>query len=135
MSNQLKTLYFSCSILQPHSYMENAFSDFYGPAEPLDSKIFSPFNLQMMNELGSSYLHSSTTFSNDNKGVQLQDGTNSVDIDEFLDSLLVSSNEYSYENSGAVEQGFVKESGQVLECNIPRGWIFNLFQDVVFLCI
>ncbi|CAN4089443.1 unnamed protein product [Withania somnifera] len=71
-------------------------------SQPLDWKIFSPLHSQLQVELGSSYLQA--PLNNDGgayqKDVQFQYGTNALDINDFLDSVLVSSDEISCEDSG-----------------------------------
>ncbi|CAN4085605.1 unnamed protein product [Withania somnifera] len=68
----------------------------------LDWKIFSPLHSQLQVELGSSYLQA--PLNNDigayQKDVQFQYGTNALDINDFLDSVLISSDELSCEDSG-----------------------------------
>lgn len=95
--------------------------------QPPDSKIFSPLHSQMMNELGSSYLHSPTAFNNDNKGLQYQYGTNSMDIVDFLDSILVSSDEdlrisgvesESPKYLNVIERSLPKDSGSCSESEL-----------------
>lgn len=67
----------------------------------LDWKIFSPLHSQMQVELGSSYLYDPVNFEmgNDNKGMPFQYGTNAIDINKFLSSVLVGTNESSSEES------------------------------------
>lgn len=103
--------------------MENALRGFYDLPQLPDSKIFSPLHSQLMNELGSPYLHSPTTFSNDNNGVQFQcHHTISGDIAEFLDSILVSSDEDSatHHISGVESETpkFAKDSGSCSESDV-----------------
>lgn len=103
--------------------MENALRGFYDLPQPPDSKIFSPLHSQLMNELGSPYLHSPTTFSNDNNGVQFQcHQTISGDIAEFLNSILVSSDEDSatHHISGVESETpkFAKDSGSCSESDV-----------------
>uniref|UniRef100_A0A5B7AGQ1 Putative NAC domain-containing protein 45 n=1 Tax=Davidia involucrata TaxID=16924 RepID=A0A5B7AGQ1_DAVIN len=62
---------------------------------PPDGKISSPLHLQMPVELGSSYLHYPLTndISSERKGVQFQYSTNEQDVTEFLNSVLIDSDE------------------------------------------
>nr|XP_016491940.1 PREDICTED: protein NTM1-like 9 [Nicotiana tabacum] len=68
----------------------------------LDWKICSPLHAQLQVEFGSSYLHAPVIneMSHDQKDVQFQNGTNAFDINEFFNSVLDSSDELSYEDSG-----------------------------------
>uniref|UniRef100_A0A1S3X7M8 Protein NTM1-like 9 n=1 Tax=Nicotiana tabacum TaxID=4097 RepID=A0A1S3X7M8_TOBAC len=70
--------------------------------QPLDWKICSPLHAQLQVEFGSSYVHAPVIneMSHDQKDVQFQNGTNAFDINEFFNSVLDSSDELSYEDSG-----------------------------------
>lgn len=71
-------------------------------SQPFDWKIFSPLHSQLQVELGSSYLQA--PLNNDSgayqKDVQFPYGTNALDINDFLNSVLVGSDEFSCEDSG-----------------------------------
>lgn len=70
--------------------------------EPIDWDIFYPLPSQLQVEFGSSNLHAPMTneISCDQKDVQCQNGINALNTSEFSNSILVSSNEISYEDSG-----------------------------------
>ncbi|KAK2972804.1 hypothetical protein RJ640_028332 [Escallonia rubra] len=94
--------------IQPDPELENALRDFCDPVtEPPDSKIFSPLHSQMQLELGSSYLFNSKAgdsncdFNNNQDGMQFEYDTNALDITEFLNSILCSPDEHSYEDSAS----------------------------------
>ncbi|XP_059304431.1 protein NTM1-like 9 isoform X2 [Lycium ferocissimum] len=79
------------------------FGNFGDPSlQPLDWKIFSPLHSQLQVEFGSSYLQ--VPLNNDisayQKDVQFQYGTNALDINDFLDSVINNSDELSCEDSG-----------------------------------
>ncbi|CAI9087002.1 OLC1v1020953C1 [Oldenlandia corymbosa var. corymbosa] len=82
--------------------------------EGLDWKMFSPLHSQFQVELGSDYLCNPVANdfidNNQQKGIPFQYGTNASDINKFLSSVLVSSDEHSHEDSSinafsAVENG------------------------------
>ncbi|KAH0749821.1 hypothetical protein KY290_029053 [Solanum tuberosum] len=68
--------------------------------EPID---WSPLHSQSQVEFGSSISHGTMTneISSDQKDVQCQNGINDLNTSEFLNSILVSSDELSYEDSEA----------------------------------
>ncbi|KAL3366910.1 hypothetical protein AABB24_011567 [Solanum stoloniferum] len=68
--------------------------------EPID---WSPLHSQSQLEFGSSISHGTMTneISSDQKDVQCQNGINDLNTSEFLNSILVSSDELSYEDSDA----------------------------------
>ncbi|XP_009759914.1 NAC domain-containing protein 62-like [Nicotiana sylvestris] len=89
--------------IPPDMELEKALGNFCDPSmQPLDWKIFSPLHSQLQVELGSSYLQ--TPMNNGigayQKDVQFQYGTNAFDINEFLDSVIINSDEFSCEDSG-----------------------------------
>lgn len=128
-------IYFApCSILQPDPELEKALRDLCEPMpESLDWKIFSPLHSQMQVELGSSYLYNPVNcdVSNNTMSTPFQYGTNALDINKFLNSVLVNTNDSPNEDSGiysisAVESGtpevidgisrsFVKDTGSCSE--------------------
>ncbi|XP_027159677.1 NAC domain-containing protein 14-like isoform X1 [Coffea eugenioides] len=69
--------------------------------EALDWKIFSPLHSQVQLELGSGYMCNpvSNDINCDAKSMASQYGTNTYDVNKFLNSVLVNSDEYSYEES------------------------------------
>ncbi|XP_055825602.1 protein NTM1-like 9 isoform X2 [Solanum dulcamara] len=82
--------------------LEKELGNFCDPSSQPDWKIFSPLHSQMQVELGSSYLQA--PLNNDicgyQKDVQFQYGTNAHEINDFLDSILINSDEFSCEDSG-----------------------------------
>lgn len=88
--------------IPPDPELEQALIDLCGPLpDSLDWKIFSPLHSQMQAELGSSYLYDPVNLDmgNENKGMPFQYGTNAIDINKFLNSVLVGTNESSSEDS------------------------------------
>ncbi|KAJ8536971.1 hypothetical protein K7X08_035372 [Anisodus acutangulus] len=89
--------------IPPVQELDKAFGNFCDPSsQPLDWKIFSPLHSQLQVEFGSSYLQAplNNDLSTYQKDVQFQYGTNSLDINDFLDSVIVNSDEFSCEDSG-----------------------------------
>ncbi|PHU23331.1 NAC domain-containing protein 86 [Capsicum chinense] len=90
--------------IPPAQDLEKELGNFCDPSsQPLDWKIFSPLHSQLQVELGSSYLQA--PMNNDisaypKEDVQFQYGTNALDINDFLDSVFVGSDEFSCEDSG-----------------------------------
>ncbi|KAL3374045.1 hypothetical protein AABB24_005827 [Solanum stoloniferum] len=88
--------------IPPVQDLEKELGNFYAPSSQPDWKIFSPLHSQMQVELGSSYLQA--PFNNDilgyQKDVQFPYGTNALEINDFLNSILVNSDEISCEDSG-----------------------------------
>ncbi|KAH0702918.1 hypothetical protein KY290_018238 [Solanum tuberosum] len=88
--------------IPPVQDLEKELGNFYDPSSQPDWKIFSPLHSQMQVELGSSYLQA--PFNNDicgyQKDVQFPYGTNALEINDFLNSILVNSDELSCEDSG-----------------------------------
>ncbi|KAL1820045.1 hypothetical protein ACET3Z_014914 [Daucus carota] len=74
--------------IHPNPEPENAFGDF-SEVPDHDSKIFSPCHMQMMED----YYHNSTVLGNDNN--------EDIDIASFLDSILATSDDCSYEDSAS----------------------------------
>ncbi|WOG97011.1 hypothetical protein DCAR_0416350 [Daucus carota subsp. sativus] len=107
--------------IQPNPDPENAFGDF-SEVPDHDSKIFSPCHMQMMED----YYHNSTVLGNDNN--------EDIDIASFLDSILATSDDCSYEDSashpipaignespkyiGSIDGSFVKGSGSGSESDM-----------------
>nr|AAM47025.1 nam-like protein 1 [Petunia x hybrida] len=89
--------------IPPDLELEKALGNFCDQSsQPLDWKIFSPLHAQMQVEFGSSYLQApmNNDMSAFQKDVQFQYGTNALDINDFLDSVIVSSDEFSCGDSG-----------------------------------
>ncbi|CAN4100650.1 unnamed protein product [Withania somnifera] len=89
--------------LPPDPELEDLLGMFCDPSpELLDWNIFSPLHSQFQVEFGSSNLCARMTnqISNDQKDVQCQNGINTLNSNEFFNSILVSSDELSYEDSG-----------------------------------
>ncbi|KAK6794726.1 hypothetical protein RDI58_008179 [Solanum bulbocastanum] len=81
--------------------LEKELGNFYDPSSQPDWKIFSPLHSQMQVELGSSYLQAPfNDISGYQKDVQFPYGTNALEINDFLNSILVNSDEFSCEDSG-----------------------------------
>lgn len=107
--------------IQPNPDLENALGDFREVPDH-DSKIFSPCHTQMMQD----YYHNSTVFGSDNNG--------DIDIASFLDSILATSDECSYEDSashpisavgnespkyiGSIDRSFVNNGGSCSESDV-----------------
>ncbi|KAK4719661.1 hypothetical protein R3W88_017999 [Solanum pinnatisectum] len=86
---------------QPDLQIEELLGLFRDPSpEPID---WSPLHSQSQVEFGSSISHGTMTneISSDQKDVQCQNGINDLNTSEFLNSILVSSDELSYEDSEA----------------------------------
>ncbi|KAL2516217.1 NAC domain-containing protein 62 [Forsythia ovata] len=83
------------------SHLEKVLEDIYSPIESLDWKVFSPLHLQMQEELGNSYFSNTVTniINNDNSR-PFQCGTDNIDINDFLNSVLFNSDKRPYEDSG-----------------------------------
>ncbi|KAL3342391.1 hypothetical protein AABB24_026419 [Solanum stoloniferum] len=81
--------------------LEKESGNFYDPSSQPDWKIFSPLHSQMQVELGSSYLQAPfNDICGYQKDVQFPYGTNALEINDFLNSILVNSDEFSCEDSG-----------------------------------
>ena len=90
--------------------------------DPQDSKIFSPVHSHM--EFGSSYSCSPNLDIFGTNHNEFEYGTNGINVNEFLDSLLVNSEENSgvesetpqYTNTS--EWAFGKDTGSCSECDV-----------------
>lgn len=107
--------------IRPNPELENVLGNFCEVPDQ-DSKIFSPCHMQMMQD----YYHNDTVFDSDNNG--------DIDIGLFLDSILATSDECSYEDSashpisavgnespkyiGSIDRSFVMNSGSGSESNV-----------------
>nr|AGY49286.1 putative membrane bound NAC transcription factor 1 [Nicotiana benthamiana] len=105
--------------IPPDMELEKALGNFCDPSmQPLDWKIFSPLHSQLQVELGSSYLQ--TPMNNGigayQKDVQFQYGTNAFDINEFLDSVIINSDESSCVDSG---QELASHRFEAQFCSVP----------------
>lgn len=91
----------TCIQLDPD--LMESFKDIFDDPTPeaLDWKIFSPVHSQVQSELGSGYMCNpvSNDINCDTRSVPFQYGTNACDINKFLSSVLVSADEYSFEES------------------------------------
>lgn len=102
MRSPIKYLYSSfLFLLQPDPELENTLRDFCGHvSEPPDMKFFHPLHSQL--ELESSHVHDpmaiTANLSNDQDGMQFENCTPAVDVTNFLDSVLLSSDEHSSED-------------------------------------
>lgn len=102
MRSPVKYLYSSfLFVLQPDPELENTLRDFCGHvSEAPDMMFFHPLHSQL--ELGSSYVHNPAAItgnlSNDQDEMQFKNGTTAVDVTNFLDSVLLSSDEHSSED-------------------------------------
>lgn len=95
--------------------LESLMGILYDPTpEVLDCKMFSPLHSQVQVELGSNYLCNPVTndINNNNRGLPVDNETNNFDVNKFLNSVLVSSDEYSYEDGSM-------NSISVFECGTP----------------
>ncbi|XP_009608176.1 NAC domain-containing protein 62-like [Nicotiana tomentosiformis] len=112
--------------IPPDMELEKALGNFCDPSmQPFDWKIFSPLHSQLQVELGSSYLQNpmNNGIGAYQKDVQFQYGTNAFDINEFLDSVIINSDEFSCEDSGqelvaqfcSVPGAPIKDSGSCSE--------------------
>lgn len=92
--------------------------------DPQDSKIFSPVHSHMKLEFGSSYLYSANPDIFGTTHNEFEYGTNGININEFLDSLLVNSEENSVVESetpqytNTLEWDFDKDTGSCSECDV-----------------
>lgn len=98
--------------LQPNPDLENALGDFHEVPDH-DSKIFSPCHMQMMQD----YYHNSTVFGSDNNG--------DIDIASFLDSILATSDECSYEDSASHPVSAVGNESPKYIGSIGRSFVNN----------
>ncbi|MCD9561046.1 hypothetical protein HAX54_019980 [Datura stramonium] len=88
--------------IPPDPELEELLGVFYDPSpEPLDWNFFSPLHSQLQVDTGSSNLHAPMTneISCDQKDVQCHNRINVLNTNEFFNSILVSSDELSYEDS------------------------------------
>lgn len=88
-----------CSFIQPNPELEKLLEDLCPPLQQTsDCKIFSPLHSQMQSELGNPYLYSSFTddINSNQQNIPLQYGTNTDDINDFLNSVLIDPEEQSF---------------------------------------
>lgn len=102
----------------PDPELEELLGMFCDPSpELLDWNIFSPLHSQSQVEFGSSNLRAPmpNQISCDQKDVQCQNGINALNTNEFFNSILVSSDELSYEDSvhsiNTITRAPLKDSG------------------------
>ncbi|CAI9772049.1 unnamed protein product [Fraxinus pennsylvanica] len=87
--------------IPPDPELEKALGSLYPTIpESMDSKIFSPLHAQMEINFGNSYLDKTfcDNINRDDRDNPIQYGTNAADINEFLNSVLVYSDEHPYED-------------------------------------
>ncbi|KAM7463603.1 hypothetical protein LguiA_031724 [Lonicera macranthoides] len=111
--------------IQPDPELERALRDICDPTpDPQDSKIFSPVHSHMKLEFGNSYLHSVNPDIFGANHTEYEYGTDGIFINEFLDSLLVNSEENSGVESetpqyaNTLEGAFGKDTGSCSECDV-----------------
>ncbi|KAL2550858.1 NAC domain-containing protein 62 [Forsythia ovata] len=93
--------------IPPDPELEKALGSLCHPMpESLDSKIFSPLHSQMETDFGNSYLGKpfSDNINSDDRAIPFHYGTDADDITEFLNSVLVNSDEHPSEDSCIYDQ-------------------------------